>query len=90
MILYDRDRLLNVWTTVLVFASLYFLGAGFIKSVLIGGFFMVSCTLNYGRRWLIDLAFIVTLVAIAVAIGFPHPSQWWNFLRSILVSAGLS
>lgn len=80
----DRSRVmvLFLWTAGVLFASLLFLGGGFFQSILISLFVLVSCVLGLGRRRLLQASFAVTLVAIAVSLGFPHPSEWGKIAHS--------
>jgi hypothetical protein len=69
---------LNIWATIVVFGALYYLDAGLFKSGLVAAFFFISCSIGFGRRWLIPAGFVVAILGIAVFLGFPHPSGWWG------------
>lgn len=73
---------LNIWTTLVVFVSLYYLDAGLVKSGLVAAFWLVSCIIDFGRRWLIPAGFLVAMVGIAVLLGFPHPASWWGMTKT--------
>ncbi len=71
-----RVQLMSLWAAVIVFISVCYLTGGFIKSVLVAAFVLGSCLLGLGRRWLFQGAFAIAILAIAVALGIPHPERW--------------
>lgn len=72
----ERFFYLNVWNAIVVFGSLAYLSAGLGKAAIIAIFVLISGLLSFGQRWLIRGGFAIGLVAIAVALGFPHPAIW--------------
>ena len=66
-----RSLALSVWNGVVVFVAGWFLAFGFFRALVIGIFFAASCVLGFRRRWLLRLGLILSLVAVAVALGFP-------------------
>lgn len=82
----DGRDLLNAWTAVVVFAALTYLGAGVFKSAFIASFVFVSCSIGFGRRWLIPGGFCVSVIGIGVALGLPHPANWFDLARTIHVA----
>lgn len=74
---------LNLWTSAVVFGSLYYLDAGFVKAAVVTVFVLVSCTLGFGRRWLIPFGFVLAIYAIVISIGFPSPSQLFEVVKAI-------
>ena len=82
----DARSVLNAWASVVVFAALWYLGAGWFKSGLVAGFIYISCSIGFGRRWLIPAGFALSMVGIAVALGLPHPAQWFDLARTVHVA----
>jgi hypothetical protein len=70
------------WSAIVVFAALIFLTGAMFKSLLIALFVLVSTQLGFGRRWLLPASFAAAILAIAVSLGFPHPEQWTDLVKS--------
>ncbi len=79
----DNRDFLDAWTAVITFIVLFFLDGSLFKSGLIAVFVYISCRIDFGRRWLIPAGFALSILGIAVALGFPHPSQWWDQAKAI-------
>ena len=78
----ERNVLLYLWCAGAVVVALPVLSVSVTKSVLIGGFVLGSCILNFGRQWLLRGGLVVALVAIAVSLGLPLPNEWPGLVRS--------
>ncbi len=74
--------LVSGWNAIVLFISLMSLGGGFLHSCLIAAYVLVSSLFGYGRRWLMRTGFALSVVAIAVSFGAPHPTQWPNLAMS--------
>lgn len=77
----ERFFYLNVWNGIVIFGSLAYLSAGLGKAAIIAIFVVVSGLLRFGQRWLIRGGFAIGMVAIAVALGFPHPVIWPKIIK---------
>lgn len=77
----ERFVYLNVWNGIVIFGSLTYLSAGLGKAAIISIFVLVSGLLRFGQRWLIRGGFAIGMVAIAVALGFPHPAVWPKIVK---------
>ena len=71
------------WVNVTAFASLIYLGAGLVPSLVAVAFMSVSCALGLGRRWLLRGALALSLFAILVLLGFPSPRVWPGVAKSV-------
>lgn len=78
----ERFAVVCGWNAVCVFGALYYLTGSIIKAGIIAVFVYFSCLLNYGLRWILPGGFAVTILAIAVALGFPAPEQWPGLFHS--------
>jgi len=72
----DRLVLTCWWSGVAAFVSVLYLDGGWAKAIIIGLFIVISCLLGFGRRWLFRVTLALSILAIAVALGFPAPAQW--------------
>lgn len=80
----ERLAILFCWTGIVVFSALLFLGSGILSAVLVTLYVLISCAVGLGRRRLLQASFAVSLVAIAVLLGFPHPREWPSIGKSLL------
>lgn len=71
-----------LWAAFVLSCSLLFLGVGFIKTSVVVLFVLVSCAISFGRRRLLQASFLVSLVAIAIFLGFPAPNEWLGLMHS--------
>ena len=80
-----EDRIINVsiWNGIVVFASLLYLTGSVLRSTIIGIFVLISCALGFGARWLARGGFALGMVAIGVALGFPHPDKWSEIANAV-------
>jgi hypothetical protein len=78
----ERLSLMSTWNAISVFISLWYLTGAFVKSAVIAFFVLGSCLLGFGRRWLLRAGFLVAILAVAVLLGVPHPTQWLDIARS--------
>jgi hypothetical protein len=80
-----EDRRLTItcaWNAAVVFFALLYLTGDFSKSGIIAAFVLGSSLLGLGRLWLFRGGFAVALVAIAIALGLPHPEHWPTLVKS--------
>src|SRR5262245_19118450 len=77
----ERQEALSYWVGLVSFVALFYLTGSFWKAVAVGIFVLGSCLLGFGRRWLFRGTFVITIVAIAVALGAPSPDQWAQLLE---------
>jgi len=78
----ERFAVICGWNAICVGGSIYYLTGSIIKAGFFAVFVYVSTLLNYGLRWLLPGGFAVTVLALAVALGFPHPEQWHGLIKS--------
>jgi hypothetical protein len=71
-----NDELLAVWCSLCVFVSSWILMGRILPALLIGIFAGVSYVVAFGRRWVLRLGFALTILAIGVMFGIPHPREW--------------
>jgi hypothetical protein len=71
-----RPAILSFWGGFVSLCSLFYLTGSFLKAATIGTFVLISCLLGFGQRSLLRAAFVIAIVAIAVALGAPSPDQW--------------
>ncbi len=86
----ERLAILFCWTGLMVFTALVFLGSGILSAVLVTLYVLISCAVGLGRRRLLQASFAVSLVAIAVLLGFPHPREWPSIGKSMLTAVQVS
>lgn len=86
----ERLAVLFVWTGFVVFSALLFLGSGILKAVIVASFILISCVVGLGRRRLLQASFAISVLAIAVSLGFPHPSEWLAIGKSVLTVIDVS
>lgn len=86
----ERLAILFCWTGIVVFSALLFLGSGLLSAALVSFFILISCAVGLGRRRLLQASFAVSLVAIAVLLGFPHPREWPSIGKSMLTAVELN
>lgn len=86
----ERLAVIILWTGIVLFSALMFLGAGLLKTSLIVAFVVLSCAIGFGRRRLFQVSLAVSLVAIAVLLGFPHPRDWSSVAKSALTELNIS
>src|SRR6202050_2172987 len=79
----EGRAVIGVWTGVCWFFSLWYLGNRFWVPLLASIFAVVTITVGPGSRRLVQIGTALSLVAIAVAMGFPHPTQWPAALAGI-------
>jgi hypothetical protein len=77
----ERLILTSGWNGLVVFVGLLVLDAGLMKTVVITLFVLVSCLLDFGRRWLMRGGVVIALITIAVTLGFPPPAQWLDLAK---------
>ena len=77
----DRLVLTCWWSGLAVLVSVLYIEGGLGKAVLIALFVAVSSLLGFGRRWLLRGAFALSVLAIAVALGFPAPARWPSLVK---------
>ena len=78
----ERFAVTCAWNAICVGGSLYYLTGSIAKAVIASLFVYFSCLLGYGVRWLLRGGFAVSILALAVAMGFPHPEQWAGLAKS--------
>lgn len=78
----ERFAVTCAWNAICVGGSLYYLTGSPAKAVIVALFVYFSCLLGYGVRWLLRGGFAVSILALAVAVGFPHPEQWAGLAKS--------
>ena len=71
------------WLTICLFGALAFLMGQFWRPFVVTIFAMGCMLLGIGSRWIPRVAFLIALVAVATALGFPGPGQWDELTRSI-------
>lgn len=76
------------WINVTAFASLIYLGAGLVPSIVAVVFLSVSCALGLGRRWLLRGALALSVFAVLVLLGLPMPRAWPAIAKSLSSSIG--
>lgn len=69
------------WGTFLIFVSVLYLSGSITRSLLVGLFVLISCSLGFGRRWLLRGVLVISILALAVSLGFPSPSEWLNLAK---------
>lgn len=79
---FERAALAAVWNAICVFLALWYLTGGIGKSALVAFFVLLSSALGYGGRWVTRGGFLLSVVAIAVLLGFPAPEQWADIVKS--------
>lgn len=79
----QRLELMCAWNSMAVFGSVMFLDGGLAKAALVTLLVFISCLIGWGRRWLLRGGFALTMVAVAVAFGFPHPAQWPSLVKNL-------
>jgi hypothetical protein len=72
----ERVVAMSAWNSLLVLLSLLYLEVGFFRAFIVSAFVGISCTLGFGRRWLLRGGLALSLAALAVLLGFPSPQQW--------------
>lgn len=82
----ERFAVTCAWNAACVALSLYYLSGSVVKAGLIAVFVYFSSLLGYGLRWVIRGGFVVTILACAVVLGFPHPEQWPGLFKAVLES----
>lgn len=77
----ERAIVLCWWTSLCAFAASWYLAGSLWKAIAVAGFVLGSMFLSFGARWLARLTFAASVVALAVLLGFPHPSQWGEIIQ---------
>jgi hypothetical protein len=72
----ERTQVLALWAALASGVAIYFLTGDYWKMALIGVFVGVSALLGYATQWVLRGSFVIAVLAIAVALGFPPPDQW--------------
>jgi ABC-type proline/glycine betaine transport system permease subunit len=79
----DRALLLSVWAGLVSVVAICFLIGSFWKAGLIGAFVVGTSLLGYQTRWVLNGAFAIAVLAIAVALGLPPPDQWLQSIHEV-------
>jgi len=77
-----RAAMVALWNALCVFLALWYLMGAPWKAALVAFFVLLSSALGYGGRWVMAGGFLLSVVAIAVFLGFPAPGQWADIAKS--------
>jgi hypothetical protein len=72
------------WTALCVLVSLIYLTGEVTKSLLAAAFVLGSSYLGVASYRLAQLGVVMSIVAFAVAFGFPQPSRWLEVLAALV------
>lgn len=84
----DRELAMCLWGSIVAGAAVFYLGAGFIGSLVLGVFVLLCTMAGLGSGLLMRLSFALALLAFAVAFGLPEPALWPALLRPSPVAVG--
>jgi hypothetical protein len=73
----------SLWTAVCVLISLLYLSGDITKSLFACVFVYVTASLDVASYRIAQLGVILSLVAFAVAFGFPPPARWLDTLLQV-------
>jgi ABC-type proline/glycine betaine transport system permease subunit len=79
----DRALVLSVWAALVSAVAICFLIGSFWKATLIGAFVGGTSLLGYKTKWVLNGAFAVAVLAIAVALGLPPPDEWLRLIHQV-------
>jgi len=74
---------LYLWNGAAVFLSLFYLTGTVAKSLVIAAVVLVSSFIGFGSRRLVQVGFAITVLAVLVSYGFPHPNGWLTLAKSV-------
>jgi hypothetical protein len=79
-----RSLAASFWVTLCLLVALWYLTGSFQKSGLVTVIFAGFLATGVETQWLRRGAFVVSVIAIAVYLGMPHPEHWREFLRNLV------
>lgn len=71
------------WVTLMAFSALFYLRQSFWQAAVVAIFIIVCLMLNTARRLLTMATLLLTILALGVMLGAPHPSEWNTLIRAM-------